>query len=232
MDWVDFTRPIIVADSRGESNLSRRMVVLAGALVATIYPWPAMAQNAEPPERIDLTITQPSPRAEELQRQCEEKQQAASITGEIVVCARTGEDDAESAGWDKEEWENRYAAETRGRDPVDACGPNCGIFKGAPTVGSLCIPGLQKCPPPPALIIDVSALPQAPPGSDADRIARGLPPLGNDRAAPRPAPAQVRHQVQEDNALGLPPPPDFSDADAAGERPVSPAGSEAPAAPR
>ena len=42
------------------------------------------------------------------------------------------------------------------------------------------LPGLLKCPQPPPLIIDVTALPQAPAGSDADRIARGLPPIGND----------------------------------------------------
>ncbi len=57
----------------------------------------------------------------------------------------------------------------------DVSGP--GIFKGKATIGGLCIPGLQKCPPPPALIIDVSALPQAPAGSDADKIAKGeIPP--------------------------------------------------------
>ena len=77
-------------------------------------------------------------------------------------------------------------------------------------MGSLCIPGLQKCPPPPAIVVDFAALPDAPPGSDADRIARGLPPLGRD--GPR-----------------LPPPPDFADEE---EAAISPAGSEAPAAPR
>jgi len=39
---------------------------------------------------------------------------------------------------------------------------------------------IPPCPPPPALIIDIEALPEAPAGSDADRIARGLPPIGND----------------------------------------------------
>ena len=226
MDWVVFTRPMVVSDRRGGSNLSRRMVALASVLVAGSTPWPALAQNAEPPERIDLTITQPSPRAEEARRQCEERQEAASITGEIVVCAQTG-DDADSAGWDKEAWEKRYAAETRGADPVNVDGP--GIFQGPATVGGLCIPGLQSCPPPPALIIDVSALPQAPPGSDADRIARGLPPLGNDGAA---RPPQQQPQPQQDDALGLPPPPDFDGMEPADRRTVSPAGSEAPAAPR
>jgi hypothetical protein len=30
-------------------------------------------------------------------------------------------------------------------------------------------------------LIDLEAIPEAPPGSDADRIGRGLPPLGDDR---------------------------------------------------
>lgn len=60
----------------------------------------------------------------------------------------------------------------------DVAGP--GIFKGPATIGGLCVPGLQKCPPPPALLIDFSELPEAPPGSDADRISKGLPPRGND----------------------------------------------------
>ena len=34
--------------------------------------------------------------------------------------------------------------------------------------------------PPPAVFIDVEALPKAPAGTDADRIARGLPPLNED----------------------------------------------------
>ena len=51
----------------------------------------------------------------------------------------------------------------------DVAGP--GIFHG-PGTGSF------GGPPPPALIVDVTALPAAPPGSDADRIARGLAPKG------------------------------------------------------
>lgn len=38
---------------------------------------------------------------------------------------------------------------------------------------------VPPCPPPPAYMIDFSELPEAPPGSDADRIGRGLAPRGN-----------------------------------------------------
>lgn len=113
--------------------------------------------------------------------ECEEDQDAATISGEIVVCRTITEDNSNYYSGSRENARKRYAKETQYADVLltpDVAGP--GIFKGPATVGSLCIPGLQKCPPPPALIIDVAALPQAPAGSDADRIARGLPPLGND----------------------------------------------------
>lgn len=58
----------------------------------------------------------------------------------------------------------------------DVAGP--GIFRG-PATASGCIKGIT-CPPPRAIEVDFSALPEAPAGSDADRIGRGLPPLGND----------------------------------------------------
>ncbi|MFV0644468.1 MAG: hypothetical protein ACK5NN_08210, partial [Sphingomonadaceae bacterium] len=47
------------------------------------------------------------------------------------------------------------------------------IFQGPATISGLCGIGLNKCPPPPVIFVDVSALPQAPAGSDADRIAKG-----------------------------------------------------------
>jgi hypothetical protein len=46
-----------------------------------------------------------------------------------------------------------------------------GIFQGPATVGGGCF--LQDCPPPPAYMVDFSELPEAPEGSDADRIAKG-----------------------------------------------------------
>ena len=52
-----------------------------------------------------------------------------------------------------------------------------GIFTGPATVSGLCV--IPPCPPPPVYMIDVTALPEAPPGSDADRIARGLAPRGS-----------------------------------------------------
>lgn len=122
--------------------------------------------------------------------QCEREVEAATISREIVVCREIVEDSQRYRTGSDSESEDRYARETMyANDPQapDVAGP--GIFRGPATVGGLCIPGLQKCPPPPALMVDVTALPQAPPGSDADRIARGLPPLGQD------APATVTAEI-------------------------------------
>ena len=115
---------------------------------------------------------------------CEEEQDAASISRTIIVCRKRN--DAAVSGFDKQKWEREYAKRTQGAKPVDVAGEGI-TGKHAPGGGKIvrgCLPGLQKCPPPPALIIDVTALPQAPAGSDADRIARGLPPLGNDGRKP------------------------------------------------
>ena len=193
-------------------------VALAAQQAEPIAP----ATQASPPDRIDLLAQSreiASENAEGELENCSETDEATLISGEIVVCRRS-RDDTAAYGFDKKAWQERYAAETRGADPVDVAGP--GSFRGAPTVGSLCIPGLQKCPPPPAIVVDFAALPDAPPGSDADRIARGLPPLGRD--GPRLPPPSS----QTAETLDLPPPPDF----ARDKEVVSPAGSEAPAAPR
>ena len=99
---------------------------------------------------------------------------------EIVVCGELEDQEQFRVRTDKQA-EDDYARETMyANDPQAPDVAGKGIFRGPATVSSLCVPGLQKCPPPPAIIVDFSALPEAPPGSDADRIARGLPPIGNE----------------------------------------------------
>lgn len=96
---------------------------------------------------------------------------------EIVVCAREQE---QSQFRVKSSSELDPTSEEAIEDGLprapDVGGP--GIFKGPATVSGLCF--IPPCPKEAALIIDVTALPQAPPGSDADRIARGLPPRGQE----------------------------------------------------
>ncbi len=129
---------------------------------------------------LDLTLRDNSNMdAFDLER-CDEEIDAATVSRTIIVCRKRT--DAAVSGFDKEKWEKDYAKRTQGQQPVEVAGEGITGKHAAGGGGTIrgCLPGLQKCPPPPALIIDVTALPQAPAGSDADRIARGLPPIGND----------------------------------------------------
>lgn len=147
------------------------------------------------PFQIDLSITKPRPESDRLLEQdCEEAADAGQISNEIVVCRQLGE--ASDGSWDAEEWRQNYAQRTMGEQPVDVAGG--GIFRGDATIGGMCL--IPPCPPEAALMIDVEALPEAPEGSDADRIARGLPPLGEDELSPEEIAERRR-------ALGLEAPP-------------------------
>lgn len=97
---------------------------------------------------------------------------APQVGDEIVVCARE-QDNSQFRVKSSSELDPKSDEALDDGLPraPDVAGP--GIFKGPATIGGLCIPGLQSCPPPPALIIDLAALPEAPEGSDADKVAKG-----------------------------------------------------------
>lgn len=88
--------------------------------------------------------------------------------GEIVVCAPD---------------QNKYRIpSTADEDPTSRAGTRdgrletpdvagAGIFKGKATASGMCF--VPPCPKPPSYIIDLSTIPEAPPGSDADKIAKG-----------------------------------------------------------
>lgn len=176
------------------------------------------AQSGSPPERIDIRVEQEinGPEYED----CSDEQEAAEITGEIVVCRRKNDDTAQY--YDKQAVEKKIAERTQGQKPVDVSGP--GIFKGPATVSGLCF--IPPCPADPVLMIDVQSLPEAPPGSDADRLARGLAPRGYDHTPPQ-APQSVREPGFQENAalLGLPPVSGAPASDSA----LNPSGSASPA---
>lgn len=138
-------------------------------------PTPAPALEVEAKPRINLLVTVPRAEVNEAQaQQCRNEADAGTISGEIVVCAEGGKDGANALTGSRKETQKRYAQET--------------AFKGAPrTPEAFGIPshgnsiGLGKAPAA-ALFIDVEALPKAPAGSDADRIARGLAPTGKEEA--------------------------------------------------
>ena len=170
---------------------------------------PVEAQTGEPPERIDLLIDT-TPQGQRLE-DCSRDQDAATITGEIVVCRRSTGD--ENRLYDDETAKNRHAeksafrADPRTPDFITDChdlGWPAGCFR----VGKV---------PPPAYLIDFDELPEAPPGSDADRIARGLAPRADNRLGSN------EPIIISEEQLGLPPPlePDVE---------ASPSGSASPAA--
>jgi len=136
-------------------------------------PPPPPPPEAEPRPRINLMVTVPRAEASAAQQQeCVDRAEAGRISGEIVVCGSTGSEGKAPLTGDRAASQRRYAQET--------------ALKGAPRAPDLFgIPDNGKGislggVPPPVLYIDVEALPAAPAGSDADRIARGLPPLGED----------------------------------------------------
>lgn len=132
----------------------------------------AAAAPAGVPPRVNLTVSVPRDEASAADlRECRDDEEAAAINGEIVVC-RVRDRDGGALTGNRAETQKRYAQET--------------AFKGAPPPPDLFgIPdngkgiGFGK-PPPVAITVDFAALPKAPAGSDADRIAQGLPPLGQD----------------------------------------------------
>ena len=138
------------------------------------------AQTASPPQTIDILVDT-APQDETVENCSPQQEDAAAISGEIVVCRRiTGN---ENRLYSKKEAEERYARETMNQGTIaapDVAG--AGIFRGPATMSGLCF--VPPCPKPPAYMVDFSEIPEAPPGSDADRIARGLPPLGSREAMP------------------------------------------------
>ena len=165
---------------------------------------------------IDILVTVPT--TADIEPSCDPDAEAEQIGDTIVICGRAIPDEAFLYSGDAEAAQDRHARETAFAGtipPPDVAGP--GIFRGPPSVSGLCGFALNPCPPPPALIIDVGALPPAPEGSDAQRIASGL--------APQDDPDAERDRLSEfeKDELGLPPiPADEGDAPNKPDEPVEP----------
>lgn len=87
--------------------------------------------------------------------------------GEILVCAP---DEDQFRVQSSSDMDPSGAGSNDGRlNPVDVAGP--GIFKGKATASNLCL--IPPCPPEQPLIIDLSAIPETPAGSEADKVAKG-----------------------------------------------------------
>lgn len=126
---------------------------------------------------IDLLADQPEPELDEFAiEQCARDADAGIIAGEIVVCRELSQ--PSDGYWNKDDFERRYAEKTQGPQPVDVDGT--GLPAGMVPLITIKACFIPPCPTEPAILIDFEELPDAPRGSDADRIEKGLPPLGDD----------------------------------------------------
>ncbi|WP_168157376.1 hypothetical protein [Erythrobacter sp. QSSC1-22B] len=114
---------------------------------------------------LDLTL---------VENACDDADPDAIVSNEIVVCAQV-QDQTEYVLKSREEASNDYAAST-----MDVGNPQAPDLSPPPCVPSL----ISFCPKlggpvPRSIETDFSRLPEAPAGSNADRISQGLAPKGN-----------------------------------------------------
>jgi len=145
--------------------LSRRCAGILLLFVAAGLSTPAAAQTVSEEDRavargLMLRVGKLAPPA---RPRCEQPK-----GNDIVVCAQD---------------QNQFRAQgSSGEDPTGKAGTNDGrltppdvagngIFKGKPTMGGMCL--IPPCAAPKAYMVDLASIPEAPAGSDADRIAKG-----------------------------------------------------------
>ena len=199
------------------SRSTRLLFRCSSALLAAAFAPSAIAQERVPidiepivsslpaieSEPIDLRAGEPTRgarTAEEIQ-ECEDRLEASEISGEIVVCAKRRDNGADRFAGSHQAWLNDYAERTQNYNApaapnVDGSGLPFGLLPIVEVRGCF----IPPCPKDPALLIGVEAVPPPPGGSDADRIARGLPPLGQDEDLTE---EEIRKRREK---LGLPPP--------------------------
>ena len=139
--------------------------IVLGLVMVLALPGPAHAQGD--PDALDAKVTERIDQAKAVYGVPDPRLRCRPQPGsnEIVVCVDRGEDQrVESGPPDPNSLEGRRAL--NGGVPR-APQFDRGSCKGQPG----CITGGWA--PPPVYYVDVTALPEAPPGSDADKIAKG-----------------------------------------------------------
>lgn len=143
-------------------TLIGRSLAVAAALLSA---WPALAQSADD---LDARVAERIATSSETYRPAPEQQAcpggAEGGENEIVVCARE----------DSAQWRVRSSRET---DPLSRESLRDGLPR-APQLDRGSCKGQPGCmvggwAPPPVYYIDLKAIPEAPAGSDADKVARG-----------------------------------------------------------
>lgn len=153
------------------SRLSQ-LVAAMGCYAAIVPPVSAQTEGAPatPPLEIDVRAEIEAQAEEEKFDTCEEDQDAAVLTGEIIVCRkRTGD---ENRLYDKEAAERRHAERTAYKGDPEAPDFILDCLEQGMPFGCVSMGGV----PPPVYLIDFASLPDTPEGSDAERAAQGLAP--------------------------------------------------------
>lgn len=136
------------------------------AALAALFPAPLRAQPAEP-DPVDQRVAEMLQSAREAYGVRDPRDRCKrSADGEIVVCVDRGED-LRVPSTAESDPNSREARHARDGDVMRAPQLDRGSCKGQPG----CVTGGWA--PPPIYEVDVSQLPQAPEGSDADLIAKG-----------------------------------------------------------
>lgn len=165
------------------------MIRLALAVLAACCGLTANSASAQ--ETATRTAEQVSAEAEAVYGPADSRAKPACPAptpgGEIVVCGET-------------EDSSKYRVQSSG--DLDPTGKGASGPPRAPDLFNLPVPPMvgltmttkgcfiPPCPSPMPLLIDLKAIPEAPPGSDADRVGRGLAPRGGpDTAVTTPVPA-------------------------------------------
>ena len=164
--------------------IGRAASVAVLAVTPLIWPLEPLSAQSDPqaePNDGRLVIDILTPTEDEADpisvEQCEDEADAARIAGEIVVCRAIGE--VSDGAYDHDDFIRRYGAATQGAKTPNVDGSGIRLpSEGSVIAITVTVPFGSPGEAP--LMIDVEALPEAPPGSDADRIARGLPPLEGD----------------------------------------------------
>ena len=135
-------------------------------MAALLLSAPLAAQDAPAPTAEDVLAAGKQayslPDAKTRQAECA----APQVGSEIVVCGRE-EDDGRFRAQSSSDLDPMGAG---AKDTVPRAPGVETVYPGV-AVASGCFVG--PCPPPMPVLIDLKAIPEAPPGSDADLIARG-----------------------------------------------------------
>jgi hypothetical protein len=138
-------------------------LALAAFAGTVLLAAPAAAQNAESAaDRRVIDLTEAQKRQTDLRdKRC---YMPVEVRDEIVVCAPRDPD--------KDRYPGRETLESvrSTKDGLPRAPDLAPHYPGVVVARGCFIP---PCPPPPMIFIDVKALPEAPPGSDADKVAKG-----------------------------------------------------------